>query len=167
MYRACIALVDASRARLFAFERSHEIEGLREWMSEHLDLVNPARRRRPSELFSETRPGSSRVGGLQYTFDDHREDHLDELDAEFAGTVIDELGRLLDATGARRLILCASPKMLGALRAAGVELYRRGLAIDELPRDLVKLGAAEIRDRLAAHELLPPRPPHSGPAGER
>src|SRR5512143_3490170 len=91
MYRACIAVVDASRARLFTYERSTEVEGLKEELIEERDLVNPARRQRPSELFSESRPGSSRTGGLQYAFDDHREAHVEALDAEFSRLVIDEL----------------------------------------------------------------------------
>jgi protein required for attachment to host cells len=157
MYQACIAIVDASRARLFVFERSREAEGLREQMSERHDLVNPARRLRPSELFSDD-SGVARSGPLQYGFDDHRDDHVEQIDAQFAATVIAELESLLDATRAPRLIVCASPKMLGALRTAGAGLRRRDLQIDELPRDLVQLGAVEIRERLAAHDLLPPRP---------
>lgn len=166
MYQACIALVDASRARLFVFERTREAEGLREQMSERRDLVNPARRLRPAELFSDA-PGAARSGPLQYGFDDHREDHIEELDAQFAATVIAELESLLDATRVPRLIVCASPKMLGALRTAGAGLRRRDLQIDELPRDLVRLGAAEIRERLAAHDLLPPRPHFAPVAAER
>ena len=47
--------------------------------------------------------------------------------------------------------------MLGALRAAGAGLRRRGIELAELPRDLVQLNAVEIRERLADHDLLPPR----------
>src|SRR5437762_2350966 len=95
MYRACIAIVDATRARLFTFERSTEPDAMREALHEHIDLVNPARRH-PGELFADRRPGSNRTGGLQSTFDDHRRGHIDNLDAEFARTVVGELLRLLD-----------------------------------------------------------------------
>lgn len=157
MYQACIAVVDASRARLFVFERTREAEGLREQMTERGDLVNPTRRLRPTELFSDD-PGMARSGSLQYGFDDHREEHLEEIDAQFAAAVIAEIESLIEATRMPRLIICAGPKMLGALRAAGQRLRRNNLQIDELQRDLVRLGVAEIRDRLATHELLPPRP---------
>lgn len=158
MYRARIAVVDASRARLFTYERSSEIEGLKEQLIEERDLVNPARRLRPSQLFSESRPGSSRTSGLQYTFDDHRDAHIDALDAEFSKQVIKELVSLMRGGPTQRVILCASPRMLGALREAGRDLPREGAAIDELPRDLVKLTPPQLRENLERHGLLPAKP---------
>lgn len=161
MYRACIAVVDASRARLFTYERSAEPEGLEEHLTEERDLVHPARRRRPAELFADSRPGSSRTGGRQYAFDDHRDAHVDALDAEFSRAVIDEVVGLLRAAHAQRVILCASPRMLGELREAGRELPREGIELDELPRDLVKLTPPRLRAYLASHGLLPARPARS------
>ena len=161
MYRACIAVVDASRARLFTYERSSEIEGLKEHLIEERDLVNPARRQRPSQLFSDSRPGSSRTGGLQYAFDDHREAHVEALDAAFSRLVIDELVNVLRGAHAQRVILCASPNMLGELREAGRDLAREGVEIDELDRDLVKLTPPQLRDHLASYGLLPDKPPRA------
>jgi protein required for attachment to host cells len=157
MYRACIAVVDASRARLFTLERSADGGELLEELVEQRDLANPARRLRPSELFSDTRPGTGRTGGVQYAFDDHRDAHVDRLDAEFARAVVDELAALLRSARAQRLILCASPRMLGALRDVGRELRRDMLVIDEVPRDLVKLTPTDLRDQLASYGLLPQR----------
>jgi hypothetical protein len=79
MYRVCIALVDATRARLFTFECAMEGADTREELVERTDFVNPQRRRRPSELFSDTRPGSSRTGQLQYAVDDRRDHHVSQL----------------------------------------------------------------------------------------
>jgi len=157
MHRTCVVVVDASRARLFTYERVAEPTGLSEQMTEQRDLVNPARRLRASELFSDSRPGSSRTGGLQYAYDDHRDAHVAELDSEFSRAVIGELSALLEDAPAHRLILCASPHMLGALREAGRTLSRRDLAIDEVPRDLVKLTPSQLRDQLADYGLLPAR----------
>ncbi len=164
MYRACIAVVDATRARLFTFTRDAESGSgaVLEEMSERTDLVNPARHRTPAQLFTDTRPGSSRAGGLQYAFDDHRDAHLDRMDSEFAHDVTAAIDRLLRDTGSRRLVLCASPRMLGELRAA--ELRRDGLVIDELPRDYVKLTVAQLRAQLAELGLLPAMPPRLGVA---
>jgi protein required for attachment to host cells len=162
MYRACIAIVDASRARLFTFERVAGVDAPEEQLMEQSDLVNPGRRLRPSELFSDSGPGSSRTSGLQYGLDDHRDAHIDELDTGFARDVIAEIERLLQSSGARRLILCSSPRMLGTLREVGRDLRRDGLAIDELPRDLVKLTPPQVRERLASYNLLPPPPPRVG-----
>lgn len=161
MQRTCIAVVDASRARLFTYERSNEAEGVNEHLVEERDLINPARRQRPSELFSDTRPGSSRTGGLQYGLDDHRDEHIGALDAEFSRSVVSELVALLRQAHAHRLILCASPHMLGELREAGRKLPR-DIAIDELARDLVKLTPAQLREHLESQGLLPAQPPRKG-----
>jgi protein required for attachment to host cells len=156
MNHTCIAVVDASRARLFTLERVAEPTGLRETLEERRDLVNPARRLRPNDLFSDSRPGSSRAGSLQFNFDDHRDAHVDGLDAEFARAVATELAELLRTTRATRLILCASPRMLGELRSRA-ELRPAGVAVDEIPRDLVKLTPTELRDQLGSYGMLPPR----------
>jgi protein required for attachment to host cells len=163
MYRACIAIVDASRARLFQFERTSTPEGLRDQLDEVCDLVNPARRLRPSELFSESGPNGGHSAGHGFTFDDHRDDHMAKLDAEFAGSIAVELTRL--ATGVDRLVICASPRMLGQLRDVTRSLHRPGLILEELPRDLVKLTPPQLREQLASYGLLPatlPRPPLEG-----
>ena len=164
MYRACIAIVDATRARLFTFDRTALADGVHEQLVEQRDLVDPARRRRPAELFSDTRPGSSRTGGHQFGFDDHRGASLARMDADFARAVVAEIVELLRSSASQRLILCASPRMLGELREVGSAIRRDGLVLDELPRDLVKLTASEIRERLAAYGLLPP--PHRAGYGQ-
>lgn len=158
MYKACIAVVDASRARLFTLERSDEVEGLKEQLTEERDLVELARRMRAADLFADTRPGANRTRGLQYGLDDHREGHLEAYDAEFARTIMNELATLLRTSKARRLILCASPGMLGELRQVRDGLPK-DVTVDEVARDLVKLTPTQLRDQLADYGLLPARPP--------
>jgi protein required for attachment to host cells len=156
MQSTCIAVVNATRARLFVFERSSEAGGVREDMVERTDLVNPARRRTASQLFSDTRTRTNRLGGRVYGLDDHVAAHLDELDTEFAREIAGALEQAVRETGAKHLILCASPRMLGTLRA--MNLPRAGLAIDELARDYAKLTAPQIHDQLVEQRLLPPPP---------
>lgn len=157
MYRTCVAVVDASRARLFNHERAVEADGLHDALVERLDLVNPARRLRPSQLFSSTRPGSGRAGGLHFGLDDHRSNHLEKLDADFARDITTAIASELAANPAQQLIVCASPHMLGALRQRLHELRRPPLVVKELPRDLVKSTPSKLRDQLAHHGLLQPR----------
>lgn len=158
MHRTCIAVVDATRARLFTLDRTSDAEGLHEELSEQRDLVNTARRRRPSELFSDSRPGTNRTGRLQYAFDDHRDAHVEQLDVEFSHEIMTQLDELLRSSPATRLIVCASPRMLGHLREARRDLHNNTLAIDEVPRDLVKLTPSQLRDHLISYGLLPERP---------
>lgn len=157
MYKACIAVVDASRARLFTFQRSSHDSGVDEQFIEQSDMINPARRLRPSELFSDTRPGISRVGPKQFSVDDHRDAHLDHYDQAFAAAVAVELGRMASDSNPDRVVLCASPRMLGMLRDVTTALHKPGRVIDELPRDIVKLTTPELRDYLESYGLLPPR----------
>jgi protein required for attachment to host cells len=124
MYRATIAVVDASRARLFTFERIDGVRGPREHLIQERDL------------------------------------HVEARDAKFSRTVIGELVGVLRAAHAQRVILCANPRMLGELRAAGRDLPREGVTVDELACDLVKLTPAQLRDHLASHGLLPAPPAH-------
>jgi protein required for attachment to host cells len=160
MTRACIAVVDACRARLYTFQ---EDAAPGQQLKEVQDLANPGRRLRPSELFSESRPSNKapgRPGPMRErgsTSDDHRDDHLGVMDARFAKEVMDEIDKLVGEGGYGHLIMVASPKMLGELRRANSVLKRYGLVVDEIPRDLAKLTAAQLHDHLAARDLIPGR----------
>lgn len=154
MYRVCIAVVDAARARLFTFERVAEGARTREELVERTDLANPQRRRRPSEVFAEAQPGASPTGHLQHAFDDHRDHHISQLDDKFARMTMAALRELIDEHATQRVVICASPRMLGRLRAAAPGLVPGELSLDELPRDLVKLPAGDVRAELASRGLL-------------
>ena len=81
-----------------------------------------------------------------------------ELDADFSRRIIADLLDLIRSERSQRLILCASPRMLGELRNAGAELHRGALVVEEIPRDLVKLTPAQLRDQLESYGLLPAPP---------
>jgi protein required for attachment to host cells len=155
MYRACIAVVDASRARLFSFERSQDPEGMQEKLIEERDLVNPARRLRTSQLFTDSGSVGGRTGTRQFGLDDHRGAHVDELDAEFSRLVTEQLEELVRARAAQRVILCASPNMLGVLREVRRRRPASAIPVDEISRDLVKLTPAVLRTQLASYGVLP------------
>jgi len=139
MQRTIIVLADATRCRLFTFDRSDEVGGLHESLSERADLVNPARRQMGTDL------------------DDHRDARIHEMNAEFARSIAAAVEKAIQESSARRLIVCASPKLLGALRA--IDLRREGIVIDELPRDYVKMTPTQIREALVENGLLPAPPP--------
>lgn len=132
MQRICIAVVDASRARLWTYQRTNEPGGLEETFVEQRDLVHPGRRLPDTDS------------------------HNDAQDVEFAHLVMREIAALLREFATTRLVVCAPPRMLGHLRDARRDLPR-DLAVEELARDLVKLSAPQLRDHLAEHDLVPPR----------
>jgi protein required for attachment to host cells len=159
--RACIATVDATHARLYTYEDSDPDPAQR--LREVSDLVNPGRRLRPSEMFSETRPslgqapgrGGSREPGS--TKDDHRDDHIEMMDAKFAKEVVGEIDRIVRAHDHTNVIVIATPKMLGELRKANGVLHRPGVTLEEIPRELTKLTSAQLHDHLAQLDLIPAR----------
>ena len=124
MPRTCIAIVDATRARLLVFDRTDDGAAIREQLSERTDLINPDRRH---------------TGWDEQAYVDH-------LDNDFAHNIAAAIQRTLRETASNRLILCASPRMLGALRTT--DLRSKGVVIDELRRDLSKLTPPQIRELL-------------------
>lgn len=160
MKRACIATVDAARARIWTFQ---EDAPPGKQLREVRDLVNPGRRLRDHELFSDSRPSlqpsgmpGPNVSGGPGT-DDHRDDNLAMRDQKFAKEIVEETEKILRADAYKHLILIASPKMLGHLRKANGLFKRTGLVIDEIPGDLSNLSAAQLHDHLASMDLLPGR----------
>ncbi len=163
MKRACIAAVDAARARLFTYQE--DAEPGRE-MREVRDLANPGRRLKDSELFSESRPPLAPRGAVGPAVtgvsggpgkDDHRDDNIAERDAKFAKEIVDELNKIIRAEGYGHLILIAAPKMLGELRKTNGALKRNGLVVDEIARDLANLSGTQLHDHLASLDMIPGR----------
>jgi protein required for attachment to host cells len=159
MNRLCICIADSTRARLFTFDEMRAPPGHQsQELLERTDLVHPARRRRPSELFSDSRPGSDRTPtGRVFGRDDHREGALRHMDRQFARDIVDELERLIAEHDCHAAVLAASPRMLGILREMTAGLVERGLTLHEIDRDLAQLTAAQLQDYLSERGLLPER----------
>lgn len=159
MISLSIVVADATRARLYTFDQMVAADGGHaQEMHERISLVHPARRKRPSELFGDSRPGSDRApSGRGFAHDDHREASLRHMDHQFAVDIVDELERLVRAHGHREVILSASPRMLGILRELTGGLQRAGVVFHELDRDLVRFSPAQLHDHLSVRGLLPAR----------
>ncbi|HEY5945949.1 MAG TPA: host attachment protein [Kofleriaceae bacterium] len=160
MKRACIAIVDAARARLYTYqEDANPGQELREVR----DLANVGRRMKDSEMFSETRPSNGSpgrpgpTGQPGSTKDDHRDDHIGMMDTKFAKEIVEEIDKMIRAEAYGHVIMIASPKMLGELRKANGSLKRNGMVVDEIPRDLANLTGNQLHDHLASVDLLPAR----------
>jgi hypothetical protein len=130
MYSACVAVVDATRGRLFCFHRSANGDGVHETWTEAETLDNEPR---------------------------HRNTDLGDLD--FARFVLARLRELGDEHGAERLILCAAPRMLGHLRTSSRGILRADQEVSEVARDFASLTSSELRTHLADRHVLPPTLP--------
>jgi protein required for attachment to host cells len=155
MKRICLVVADATRARILTYQRLVEPDGPHEQLQEHADLIDPARRQRPTELFSDG-SGGNHVGPRATALDDHREAHLAELDAVFAKEIAAATTKLVHDHGYPQLVVCASSRMIGPLRAT-LEPLKRTVAITDFQRDYTRLPVAELRERLVELAVLPPR----------
>lgn len=153
MKRALIAIVDAAHARLYTYQQIGDSEPT---LQEQRDLVNAGRQ--AHGMFSDTKPGNRWQEGGRGSTDDHRMDHIAEMDSKFAKCVVDEVARLANEQGFKHVILVASPKMLGELRRADAPLRKSDLSVDEVAQDLAWLTSPQVHDHLAAMKLIDPRP---------
>lgn len=156
--RTGIVTVDATRARLFTFEElAAPVDVSTQELRERRTLVDPGRRLRPSELFSDTRPGLDRApSGRGFAVDDRRDAAQRRMDRDFAADVADACGELVREHGCNRLIVAASPRMLGFLRDLG-RLPAAGVELSEIDRNLVHLTSAQLHDYLSERGYLPAR----------
>lgn len=148
MKRACIAIVDAARARIFVYDHGA--------LREICDLASAGRRMNPGDRLADPRPGSERGPSGQHTaLDDHRANKLANQDMEHAKQAAGQILHVVGAHHVEHLIVVASPHMLGQLRRQG---YPDGVEVDELARDLTHLTEAQLHDHLARAGLVDPRP---------
>ena len=162
MKKYCVVVADGARARIFSLQIRETPDGTgRPFLQAERDLVNPGRRARDAEIFTNSRPGSRRgaPGGPGHSVDDHRNEHTAELERRFAVDIVEEVERVASNGSCTELVLAAAPRMLGALRSPAGRL-NRSFAVKELSRDLTKLTPTDVHDHLAAKELLPGRDLH-------
>ena len=149
MKRACIALVDAAHARIFTYS---EVPGQDPTFVELKDLVNPGRQ--AHGYFADHAP---RAPGYNHgTKDDHRTDHIEEIERRFARDLVRELETIVREQAFEHVIFVASPKMLARLREEA-ESLSRNVVVDELTQDLGWMSPTQVHDHLAARHLVAPR----------
>ena len=156
-----VVAADAARARFLILRVPEENMGELATITELATLSDPEARIRDAELFSETRPGMRREGpqGPRHTVSDRREGHRRAAGQRFAAEIVTHARRLWRQYGVTRMVLAASPSMLGLLRPAMDEgnASTPPWSIGEVARDLTRLTAPALHDALADEGLLPPR----------
>lgn len=160
MPRIIIVVADAVRARFFTFEPEEAPDaGYGGHVIEQAVLLNPERRLKASDLFTESRPplGHSSPWGVSSSVDDHRDQHVRELDHRFAVDIVKRIDTELDAHPAQRVVLAAGPHMLGVLRQALRNLQHKNLEVDDLALDLTRETPTRLHDHLARMAFVPPR----------
>lgn len=155
MQALAIVIADAARARLFTWKRESDDDPA-PTLRERADLVSVERRMPRSELWTDARPrGNPGAGGHGDPVDDHRDDHVAELDRRFAAEVLTKVATLADETACKRVALVAAPRFLGYLREHTGALARKGVTIEEVARDLTRETPPELRAHLGQLGVLP------------
>jgi len=155
MPRTAVVVADAARARLFTYEPPNGRPGM---LVERVDLVDPERRLRSSLIHSDSRPGTAVAAGhLSFGLDDHRDQHRHEIDRRFASEIYLQLDELLGNYPARRVVIVASPHILGLLRLWTGGLAKRKIELHERALDLTLETTPKLHDHLAKLQLIPAR----------
>jgi len=136
-----VIVASANRTRIF------EAKGPKGPLVEVKDLVNPEERLAPQKLKSD-KPGRAfdRVGGQRHAMGTPV-DPKEQVALRFAKEVAREAESGLRDKRFDRLYLAAAPHFLGLLREEMSQFLARRVK-GELSRDLTRLEAREIHDRL-------------------
>jgi protein required for attachment to host cells len=154
-----VLAADGARARVFVLGASdgEQVPTVAP-LVEVSHTTSPDRRAKDSELFADA-PGMRREGphSPRGGMSDRREGHRRDSERRFAAQVVDEAERAFREHAVTRVVLVASPAMLGVLRPLMHHEGHRPWTVRELARDLSRLAAPALHDALAEDGLLPPR----------
>jgi protein required for attachment to host cells len=158
-----VLAADGARARPLVLRTDDPHAPSIEPLVEVSESTRPESRTRDHRLFTDTRPGTRQGGegaqGSRHGVSDHREGHKRAAEQRFATEIVQEAERVWREHDVSRVVVVASPPMLGVLRPA-LERRKAGpqrWSLRELARDLTKLAPPAIHDALAADGLLPQR----------
>lgn len=151
-----ILVADGGRARLVSIE--DPLPTGRGWrLVERLTLINPEHQQPLHERLTGSRAESrGHVPGHWYGLDDHRLRREDAQERRFASAVVGEVLRRTRGSAGRRLLLIASPRMLGHLRSP--RLLQR-FEVEARANDVSKLTLGRLHAYLEGRRLLPTTPP--------
>jgi protein required for attachment to host cells len=164
MTRTCIIVADGARARFMTLEIPLEpsVDGGAR-LVEREDLVNPEAEAPERGLFRDrSGRGHSARSGPAHALDDHRQQHLHEVEKRFVRRLLERAERFVAEFGALELVLAMDPHLLGVLRAE-LDGTRLRVGVRELAENLTRQSLGDIQARLAARGALPAaRPPDHG-----
>ncbi|GAB4353109.1 MAG: host attachment protein [Gammaproteobacteria bacterium] len=156
----CFVVVAAgSCARFFTLEPAEfpEMESGPNLVEQHR-IENEEWTFHGDEVYSDTKSGRNRGrgGAGAHGYDDHRNQHHDEIERRFARDIAEEMQRITKKYHPKKIVLVAQKKLLGNLRG-NLQTNGSEVVIEELAKDLCKFGPNEVHQHLAKAKLLPPR----------
>ena len=159
MSQFLIAVIGGTQARFFTLEPA-QLPAYESGpnLIEQEQLFNPVKEVSGKELWATVKTGRNQgSGGQAHTYDDHRQNHIDEFERRFAQMIATQVVNLTQTHQAQRVILVAESQILGCLRDVLAPQLPKTLQLQELAKDLCKLKPLEIHEHLAMKNLLPAR----------
>ncbi len=159
-----VIVANSSTARFFRVQAAElpELESGPN-LIEELKKENPEGGVSGREVFSDPKSGRNRISsggsGAGHQYDEHRDDHLREMEKQFAETLAGESARRAMAAYTGKLIVVATPHMLGLLRPQIAKKSSNGIQVIEVSADVVKESPIALHHYLADKNLLPERRP--------
>jgi protein required for attachment to host cells len=151
----CIIIAaDGMRARMFVVQQDASLQaGSR--LIEKIHLVNTELRARGTDAPQvRSERNTSRQAGPMHPQDAERDWHRAELERRFAREIAAHAASLVKTGAATRLVLAATPRMLGHVRAPLRKALGPRMKVAEIGRDYTHLTPARLHGRLAAADVL-------------
>jgi len=167
MSKLGIIIADGARARFITAEvvEDPDLEGSPR-LTEHGNLVHPIRDVPEREEFSDRpsrKPAGAGPHGAGPATNDHRERHAAEDERRFAQSMLEAIPRFARDHELRRVVLAATPRLLGVLRGQLDPTALRAIQLEELALELSGSSLSQIREVFTKRGILPePQLPRAG-----
>jgi len=159
MFKQCVLIADAARARFFAVQESGDEEAV---ITERRDLVNPNGKLTDHEMLRDRRGGrrSGAAGrGAGYASDEANSRHRAEMVRRFVRELADAASEFVGTRKADRLVVIASPRFLGLLRPQIRKAIPSRTEVVEFAEDLSWHALSNIQQALRKRSVIGEREP--------
>jgi hypothetical protein len=152
-----IVVVNRALARFFTLEPVEfpELESgpvIKEWVQLANSDIGDAQ-----ELFTDSKTGCGTApqGGGVHGYEDHRDQHLDEVRRRFSVNVLDRIRKQAERSKARTIVIVSSARMRRFLFQHTDALERQGYRIVKVPKNMINFTPQKIHKYLAGDQLIP------------
>ena len=153
-----VLVADGTKARFFSLEPAAvpQVETSPK-LVEQQDLISTELDVPGKEMWSDQKSGRNRAPphGAAHGYDDHRDKHENEFERRFAHRISETAIKLAQQHRAKQLVMVAETRMLGMLRKELAIPSHASFSVQELAKDLTKLGIDELHTHLVQADLLP------------
>lgn len=156
----CVVVANGCRARIFTLDPAEQPEfesGPR--LTERNEIVDDDLHGPDQKLWT-GKAGANRGGSARsHGYDDHRQQHLQELEKRFLTSVSEETATVARRVHATDVVVVGSQRHVGELSELLSTQLGSAVKITAMAKDLAKLTPRAIHDHLAREGVLPAQRP--------